>query len=93
MAAGASDGPGKSTSTITWIGYDAPQNVLTDSPSPIYAMDAAPKLNNFLDGLQTAQGGDAASHTTVIAHGARIEVTVVSGCFRAPKGTDLDKEY
>ncbi|MQY37900.1 hypothetical protein SRB17_59080 [Streptomyces sp. RB17] len=23
----------------------------------------------------------------------RIEVTVVSGCFRAPKGTDLSKEY
>ncbi|MEU0601078.1 alpha/beta hydrolase [Streptomyces sp. NPDC006393] len=60
--------PTESTSTITWIGYDAPQNVLTDSPSPIYALDAASELNNFLGGLQTAQGGDAASHTTVIAH-------------------------
>ncbi|WP_225098673.1 alpha/beta hydrolase [Streptomyces sp. CoH27] len=64
--------PDKSTSTITWIGYDAPQNILTDSPSPSYAYDSAPKLNNFLDGLQTARSGSEActpsSHTTVIAH-------------------------
>jgi len=60
--------PGTSTSTITWIGYDAPQNILTDSPRASYAYDSAPELNNFLDGLQTAQGGADASHTTVIAH-------------------------
>lgn len=60
--------PGESTSTITWIGYDAPQNILTDSPRASYAYDSAPTLNNFLDGLQTAQGGADASHTTVIAH-------------------------
>lgn len=65
--------PGKAMSTITWIGYDAPQNVLTDSPRPSYAYDAAPKLNNFLDGLQTAHSTtDGAcrppGHTTVIAH-------------------------
>ncbi|MET7288698.1 alpha/beta hydrolase [Streptomyces sp. NPDC005573] len=64
--------PGKSTSTITWIGYDAPQNVFTDSPSASYAYDSAPRLNNFLDGLQTARSGSEActpsNHTTVIAH-------------------------
>lgn len=60
--------PGESTSTITWIGYDAPQDIVTDSPRPSYAYRAAPTLNNFLDGLQTAQGGPDASHTTVIGH-------------------------
>ncbi|MFQ6148412.1 alpha/beta hydrolase [Streptomyces seoulensis] len=60
--------PGQSTSTITWIGYDAPQDILLDSPRTSYAYDAAPKLNSFLDGLQTAQGGADASHTTVIGH-------------------------
>ncbi|WP_330338071.1 alpha/beta hydrolase [Streptomyces sp. NBC_00557] len=64
--------PDKTTSTITWIGYDAPQNILTDSPSPSYAHDSAPKLNTFLEGLQTARSGShvctSSSHTTVIAH-------------------------
>ncbi|MER6976531.1 alpha/beta hydrolase [Streptomyces carpinensis] len=60
--------PGGSTSTVTWIGYDAPQNILTDSPRPSYASHGAPILNDFLDGLQTAQGGPNASHTTVIGH-------------------------
>ncbi|OLZ62050.1 hypothetical protein AV521_43020 [Streptomyces sp. IMTB 2501] len=60
--------PGESTSTITWIGYDAPQDIITDSPRPSYAYNAAPTLNHFLDGLQTAQGGPEASHTTVIGH-------------------------
>ncbi|MGW5232729.1 alpha/beta hydrolase [Streptomyces nodosus] len=64
--------PGKATSTITWIGYDAPQNLVTDSPRPSYAYGAAPKLNSFLDGLRAAEGSDAvclpSHHTTVIAH-------------------------
>jgi hypothetical protein len=60
--------PGTSTSTITWIGYDAPQNLITDSPRQGYAYDAAPALNDFLDGLHTVQGGADESHTTVIGH-------------------------
>ncbi|MEU2062164.1 alpha/beta hydrolase [Streptomyces sp. NPDC013455] len=59
---------GRSTSTITWIGYDAPQEILTDSPRPSYAYHAAPTLDDFMDGLQTAQGGPDASHTTLIGH-------------------------
>ncbi|MGW4273441.1 alpha/beta hydrolase [Streptomyces seoulensis] len=76
--------PGQSTSTITWIGYDAPQDILLDSPRTSYAYDAAPKLNSFLDGLQTAQGGADASHTTVIGHSYG---TTVIGA--ATKGHDL----
>jgi hypothetical protein len=71
--------PAESTATITWIGYDAPQNVLTDSPSPSYAYDAAPELNNFLDGLQTAQGGDAVVGAAAKEHQIAADDIVVAG--------------
>ncbi|WP_431042401.1 alpha/beta hydrolase [Streptomyces sp. P1-3] len=60
--------PGQSVSTITWIGYDAPQDLAIEATDDSYARNAAPKLNRFLDGLQAAQGGPEASHTTVIGH-------------------------
>ncbi|MFI6687778.1 alpha/beta hydrolase [Streptomyces sp. NPDC050485] len=60
--------PGETTSTITWLGYDAPQGLVTDATFDDYAYDGAPKLNNFLDGLQVTQGGANGSHTTVIGH-------------------------
>ncbi|MEV5510505.1 alpha/beta hydrolase [Streptomyces orinoci] len=60
--------PGQNVSTITWIGYDAPQSVVPEAMSRTYAWKAAPILNNFLDGLQTTQGGPGHSHTTVIGH-------------------------
>ncbi|WP_328326717.1 MULTISPECIES: alpha/beta hydrolase [unclassified Streptomyces] len=60
--------PGQSVSTITWIGYDAPQTVFPQAASRSYADKGAPVLNHFLDGLQTAQGGPNASHSTVIGH-------------------------
>ncbi|WP_404817236.1 alpha/beta hydrolase [Streptomyces thermolineatus] len=60
--------PGQQVSTITWIGYDAPQSIVPEAMDRSYAVDGAPRLNGFLDGLQTAQGGPDASHTTVIGH-------------------------
>ncbi|WP_171110004.1 MULTISPECIES: alpha/beta hydrolase [unclassified Streptomyces] len=60
--------PGESVSTITWIGYDAPQSVAPEAMDKHWAHEGAPKLNQFLDGLQTVQGGADASHTTVIGH-------------------------
>ncbi|WP_344381173.1 alpha/beta hydrolase [Streptomyces thermolineatus] len=60
--------PGQEVSTITWIGYDAPQSIVPEAMDKSYAFDGAPRLNGFLDGLQTAQGGPDASHTTVIGH-------------------------
>ncbi|MFF0386022.1 alpha/beta hydrolase [Streptomyces sp. NPDC004286] len=59
---------GKSVSTITWVGYDAPDSVYTDAPFPNYAYDGAPKFNHFLDGLEASHSGESASHRTVIAH-------------------------
>ncbi|GAA0431740.1 alpha/beta hydrolase [Streptomyces luteireticuli] len=71
------DMPGNpSVSTITWIGYDAPQNakpfsegqIVPDAASDSYAWSGGPGLSRFLDGVQTAQGGPQSSHTTVIGH-------------------------
>ncbi|MFI6350728.1 alpha/beta hydrolase [Streptomyces sp. NPDC050560] len=59
--------PGETTSTITWIGYDAPDQI-PNALARHYAYDGAPALNNFMDGLQTAQGGADSSHTTLVAH-------------------------
>ncbi|MEK8144918.1 alpha/beta hydrolase [Streptomyces sp. M10(2022)] len=59
---------GKSVSTITWLGYDAPDSVVKDAPFENYAYDGAPALNQFLDGLETSHTGDTAPHRTVISH-------------------------
>lgn len=60
--------PGESVSTITWFGYEAPQSVATDATQKDYAYDGSPKLLQFMDGLETAQGGPDNSHTTIIGH-------------------------
>ncbi|MEV6113723.1 alpha/beta hydrolase [Streptomyces sp. NPDC052109] len=72
----------QSTSTITWIGYDAPQGIAPEAMEKHWAYDGAPKLNNFLDGLQTVQGGPDASHTTVIGHS--YGSTTVGAASKAP---------
>ncbi|MFJ9035730.1 alpha/beta hydrolase [Streptomyces sp. NPDC102406] len=59
--------PSQSTSTITWIGYDAPDEI-PNATVKHYAEDAAGPLNQFMDGVQTAQGGPDTSHTTLIGH-------------------------
>ncbi|WP_405843179.1 alpha/beta hydrolase [Streptomyces sp. NBC_01518] len=59
---------GKSVSTITWLGYDAPDSVVKDAPFEHYAYDGAPAFRNFMDGLDTSHSGDSPAHTTVIAH-------------------------
>ncbi|MCZ0204020.1 alpha/beta hydrolase [Streptomyces sp. UMAF16] len=74
--------PGKSTATITWIGYDAPQSIVPEAMEKHWAYEGAPKLNNFLDGLQTVQGGPDASHTTVIGHS--YGSTTVGAASKAP---------
>ncbi|MFE0422368.1 alpha/beta hydrolase [Streptomyces sp. NPDC058953] len=59
---------GESVATITWIGYDAPDSPVKDAPFSHYANDAAPALNQFLDGLDTSRTAEGPSHTTVIGH-------------------------
>ncbi|WP_371616443.1 alpha/beta hydrolase [Streptomyces sp. NBC_00454] len=60
--------PGQSVSTITWIGYEAPQSIVPEAMEKHFAEEAAPDLNRFMQGLENVQGGDAASHTTIIGH-------------------------
>ncbi|MFI2072873.1 MULTISPECIES: alpha/beta hydrolase [Streptomyces] len=55
-------------STITWIGYDAPQSIAPQAMHKSYAQNGASTLNGFLEGLQVAQGGADKSHTTMIGH-------------------------
>ncbi|GHF37196.1 hypothetical protein GCM10010218_18450 [Streptomyces mashuensis] len=88
--------PGEpSVSTITWIGYDAPQSaypthngdLLPEAASDSYAHKAAPTLKQFLDGVQTVQGGPDASHTTVIGHSYG---TTVVGATSMDRGLGAD---
>ncbi|MFI0823858.1 alpha/beta hydrolase [Streptomyces roseolus] len=60
--------PGQNVSTITWIGYDAPQSIVPEAMKEHYAHTAAPDLNRFMSGLEHVQGGDDKSHTTLIGH-------------------------
>ncbi|WP_225825148.1 alpha/beta hydrolase [Streptomyces naphthomycinicus] len=59
---------GKAVSTITWLGYDAPDDVVKDAPFSHYAYDGAPAFNKFLDGLEASHSGDTPPHRTVIGH-------------------------
>ncbi|MGW9121597.1 alpha/beta hydrolase [Streptomyces sp. NPDC055663] len=59
---------GESVSTITWLGYDAPQNIVKDSPFSHYANDGAPAFNQFMDGLDASHTGDSDPHRTAIGH-------------------------
>ncbi|MFJ7148796.1 alpha/beta hydrolase [Streptomyces sp. NPDC100445] len=59
---------GKAVSTITWLGYDAPDDVVKDAPFEHYAYDGAPAFNKFLDGLEASHTGDTPPHRTLIGH-------------------------
>ncbi|MGW2514024.1 alpha/beta hydrolase [Streptomyces scopuliridis] len=59
---------GGSVSTITWLGYDAPQNIVKDSPFSHYADDGAPAYNRFLDGLDASHTAESDPHRTAIGH-------------------------
>ncbi|MDT3398758.1 alpha/beta hydrolase [Streptomyces sp. B1866] len=60
--------PNRSTATIAYLGYDAPQSIAPSAMSRSYADHGAAGLNNFMAGLAVAQGGDDKSHTTLIGH-------------------------
>ncbi|MEU8622927.1 alpha/beta hydrolase [Streptomyces sp. NPDC048623] len=65
VANGADNG---SVSTVTWLGYDAPQDIVKDSPFSHYANDGAPAYNRFLDGLDASRAVDSDPHRTAIGH-------------------------
>ncbi|MFE1366952.1 alpha/beta hydrolase [Streptomyces anulatus] len=57
-----------SVSTITWLGYDAPQSIVKDAAFSHYADDGAPAYNRFLDGLDASRTADSDPHRTAVGH-------------------------
>jgi hypothetical protein len=62
------ENPRASVSTITWLGYDAPQDIVKDSPFEHYAYDGAPAYRQFMDGLDATHSGSGEPHRTAIGH-------------------------
>ncbi|MFG2211061.1 alpha/beta hydrolase [Streptomyces sp. NPDC048638] len=60
--------PDASVSTITWLGYDAPQDIVKDAPFEHYAYDGAPAYRQFMDGLDASYSGSGDPHRTAIGH-------------------------
>ncbi|MBM7436904.1 alpha/beta hydrolase [Streptomyces sp. HB132] len=59
---------GKEVSTVTWLGYDAPQSVVKDAPFRHYADDGAPAFNRFMEGLNTTNTTESGGHHTAVGH-------------------------
>ncbi|MFD8501048.1 alpha/beta hydrolase [Amycolatopsis sp. NPDC059657] len=57
---------GKSTSVITWLGYDAPDTLL-NAGSESYADNGKKALDGFQDGLRESHEGTP-SHNTAVGH-------------------------
>ncbi|WP_431774316.1 alpha/beta hydrolase [Streptomyces cucumeris] len=55
-------------STVTWIGYDAPQNIFPDATEHGYADNAGGAYNQFIDGLNATNKSGSESHITSVAH-------------------------
>ncbi|MFB7905728.1 alpha/beta hydrolase [Kitasatospora sp. NPDC056076] len=66
VAAANAAGTGKTTSSITWIGYDAPQS-LADATDDQYAKDAENKLVGFENGLHATHNGTIGNNT-ILGH-------------------------
>lgn len=58
---------GQSVSTVTWLGYDAPQKLGYATQSH-YADDGAPAFNGFIDGLKASHESGTGGHLTAIGH-------------------------
>lgn len=58
--------PTHTTASITWLGYDAPQDLLGDATDAKYADAAREPLSNFLTGVDTAHHGSL--NSTVLGH-------------------------
>ncbi|WP_084693342.1 alpha/beta hydrolase [Actinomadura atramentaria] len=81
--------PGQ-TSTIAWLGYDAPDSVFPAAVGSGYAVHGAPKLDGFIDGLRQshADAGLPKGHVTVVAHSYGSVVAAEAG--RQGNGLAID---
>ncbi|MDT0547180.1 MULTISPECIES: alpha/beta hydrolase [Streptomyces] len=55
-------------STVTWIGYDAPQKLFPNATQDNYADGAVDAYGQFIDGLNAANKSGSDAHITAIAH-------------------------
>ncbi|GAB3237365.1 alpha/beta hydrolase [Glycomyces halotolerans] len=60
--------PREDTSVVMWLGYDAPDHPVLDSPSLSYAKNASGDLSAFMAGLDAANRDPAHATTTVVGH-------------------------
>lgn len=67
MVQAARDAGSPATAAITWLGYDAPQQIFPDAAEDRWADGAKQDLDRFQDGLRAAHEGTQA-HNTVIGH-------------------------
>ncbi|MER7672393.1 alpha/beta hydrolase [Kitasatospora sp. NPDC096128] len=67
VAAANAAGTGKTTSSITWIGYDAPQNIVPEAADDSYAKNAEKNLVSFENGLHATHNGNIANNT-ILGH-------------------------
>ncbi|MBB5854670.1 alpha/beta hydrolase [Amycolatopsis umgeniensis] len=67
MVDAAAQAGSPSTAVVSWVGYDAPDDVLPNAMSESYADNAKKDLDRFQDGLRATHEGSP-SHNTVIGH-------------------------
>ncbi|MCX4797191.1 alpha/beta hydrolase family protein [Streptomyces sp. NBC_01242] len=58
--------PARSTASIVWLGYDAPQGIMTDATETKWADKAEEPLGNFLQGIEEANHHDV--NQTLLGH-------------------------
>ncbi|MFI9325503.1 alpha/beta hydrolase [Kitasatospora aureofaciens] len=67
VAAANAVGNNRTTSSIAWIGYDAPQNIVPEAADDTYAKNAEDKLHGFEVGLHATHDGNIANNT-ILGH-------------------------
>ncbi|MER5850373.1 alpha/beta hydrolase [Streptomyces sp. NPDC002012] len=63
----ATDGSRK-TASIMWLGYDAPQGIMTEATETKWADKAEEPLGNFLQGIEEANHRDSGVNQTLLGH-------------------------
>lgn len=85
--------PGKDVSTITWLDYNAPDNVIPEATRGKYADEGGPRLYDFLQGNKAAQENAVgnAAHNTAVGHSygsTVVGVAAQSGSWQDSKAVD-----
>ncbi|MFD8495018.1 alpha/beta hydrolase [Amycolatopsis sp. NPDC059657] len=88
MVAAAGEAGSPSTAVVTWMGYDAP-NELPNAGSESYAENGKGALSSFQDGLRASHQGDTPSHNTVLGHS--YGSTVIGHAAREGGGLNADE--